>query len=389
MNIDFVSILLILGIGQCLFLMLIILVNQQSNKQANYLLGGLLFAFLWYQVEFFLLRHTLDARIPFIYSTRYGSWLIVGPLILLYTRAILIKGYRLRRRDAWHFLPFLVFTIILPILFNDIITNRATDYGMLTVFDTWNREPITAKHYLYAYIFLLQFLHALIYLWVAYRETKRLLNSAKSFHSNIPIQNLRSLQFLYAGLVLIILLCSGFVCYQFLTTMWRRTFDYFYVLPTLLLIFGIAYRTMRYPNSILLLQEEVKALKYAKSGLTPQAKKSLLKALEQQLAVEKIYHKADLRLADLAEELHISKHNLSQVINEQLHKNFFDLINGYRIQEAKQLIETQTESTLLEIAYQVGFNSKNSFNNAFKKNVGMTPSAFRKSLGVLSQSANR
>ncbi|MEO0337790.1 MAG: helix-turn-helix transcriptional regulator [Bacteroidota bacterium] len=380
MTIDFVSILLFLGIGQCLFLLLIILINRKSNPLANYLLGGILFAFLWYQVEFFLLRHTLDAQIPFIYSTRYGSWLIVGPLILLYTRAILIKNYKLSRKDGLHFLPFFLFTIILPILFNDIITNRATDYGMLTVFDAWNREPITAKHYLYAYIFLLQFLHALVYLWFSYKETKKLVHSAKNYQSNIPIANLRSLQFLYVGLVLIILLCSGFVLYQFLTTMWRRTFDYFYVLPTLLLIFGIAYRTMRYPNSILLLQEEIKPTKYAKSGLTEQAKNSLLKALKKKLEVDKIYRNAELRLADLAQELNISKHHLSQVINEQLQQNFFDLINGYRIQEAQAIIQERSQKNLLEIAYQVGFNSKNSFNNAFKKNVGMTPSVYRKSV---------
>lgn len=129
--------------GQCLFLMATAMFSKQAGRTANLLLTALLFVFLWFQLEFFLLRHTLDAQIPFIYSTRYGGWLVVGPLILLYNRASIIKNYQLNKRDWLHFIPFLILTILLPLLLNDIITNRSTNYGMLTVFDNFNRETIT------------------------------------------------------------------------------------------------------------------------------------------------------------------------------------------------------------------------------------------------------
>ncbi len=364
--------------GQCLFLIISALFSKQAGRTANLFLIALLFAFLWFQLEFFLLRHTLDASIPFIYSTRYGAWLIVGPLILLYNRASLIKDYQVKKRDWLHFIPFLLLTLLLPLLLNDIITNRSTDYGMLTVFDNFNRETITLKHYFYGLVFILQFIHALLYIFFAYRETTQFVQQAKQVQSTVPDNKIQTLRYLYITAIIIILLCSGFVIYQYATTLWRRNFDYLYVLPTLIFVFGLAYRAMRYPNSVLLLQEEKKKVKYARSSLPDSAKAKYLKLLKEKLEKEKIYRQNELRLADLAKALGISTHHLSQIINEEKKQNFFDYINSYRVREAKEKIVKERNKTLLEIAYEVGFNSKNSFNSAFKKQVGMTPSAFRK-----------
>ena len=379
MNIDFISILLFLGIGQCLFIMFTIGIGKQQQKTANRLLMGLLFAFLWYQVEFFLLRHTLDAQIPFIYSTRYGSWLIIGPLILLYNRAILIQNFQLKKQDAWHFLPFLLFTVLLPLIFGSVITHRAVNYGMLTVFDEWNRETITFRHYLYGGIFLLQFIHAMIYTLFAYREMTDIVGLAKKQKSNIPTDKINTLKYLYISACIIILLCSGFVVNQFLTVMWMRTFDYFYVLPTLIFVFGLAYRAIKYPNSVLILEEEIKKEKYAKSGLTESVKKAYLERLDEKMQIEKMYRNNELRISDLAEAMNMSVHHLSQLLNEEKEQNFFDFVNTFRVQEAKEIISQGEYRTLLEVAFAVGFNNKNSFNTAFKKYTKMTPSAYRKS----------
>lgn len=364
--------------GQCLFLMASALLSKQAGRTANLLLTALLFAFLWFQLEFFLLRHTLDAQIPFIYSTRYGGWLIVGPLILLYNRASLIRGYWIKKKDFLHFIPFLIFTIVLPLLLNDIITNRSTDYGMLTVFDQFNREAISFKHYFYGFVFILQFIHALVYIFFAYKETNSFEQEAKQVQSAVPLNKIQTLRYLYVIAIFIIFLCSGFVIYQYATTMWRRNFDYLYVLPTLIFVFGLAYRAMRYPNSVLLLEEEKKKNKYARSSLPDSAKMNYLRLLDEKLQNEKIYRQNELRLGDLAQSLDMSTHHLSQIINEEKNQNFFDYINSYRIQEAKEKIVKDQARTLLEIAYEVGFNNKNSFNSAFKKHVGMTPSVYKK-----------
>ena len=376
MTLDFISILLILGMGQCIFLLGTILLGKKPIKTANIFLSVLLLSFLWYQVEFFLLRNTLDAQILFIYSTRYGSWLLLGPLIYLYTQALVEAGFKWQNKYLLHFIPFVVFTLILPLLLDGLITNRSVDYGMLTVFDAYNRETLTFRHYLYATVFLFQFLHAMLYLFVSYRS---LLNQGKSTQRQVPVaERIQTLRYLYLSVLVIILLCSGFIAYIFLTTYWRRNMDYIYVLPLFILVFGLAYRAMRYPDSVWWNKEDGPKEKYQKSGLTLTAREIYRQKLMEKVEHEKIYRDNSLRLADLAAALEMPVHHLSQLINEDLNQNFFDFINSFRIKEAQEKIILGKEKTLMEVAYAVGFNSKNAFNSAFKKHVGMTPSAFKK-----------
>ena len=93
------------------------------------------------------------------------------------------------------------------------------------------------------------------------------------------------------------------------------------------------------------------------------------------------YLDASLTLHDLARQTKIPSRELSLLINHHLNKHFFDFVNEYRIEKAKQLLTDpkKTDFTVLEILYDVGFNSKSSFNTAFKKHTGTTPTQFRKS----------
>ncbi|HSN49627.1 MAG TPA: helix-turn-helix domain-containing protein [Bacteroidales bacterium] len=87
-------------------------------------------------------------------------------------------------------------------------------------------------------------------------------------------------------------------------------------------------------------------------------------------------------LSDLAKRIGESPHHVSQVLNEKLHKSFFELLASYRIEKAKKIISEDRGNKLIieEISEMVGYNSKTAFNNSFKKLTGKTPSEFRKSL---------
>jgi AraC-like DNA-binding protein len=95
---------------------------------------------------------------------------------------------------------------------------------------------------------------------------------------------------------------------------------------------------------------------------------------------KKLYREPLLTLKDVAEKASVPAHYVSQILNEKLNEKFYDYINRYRIEECKRILSThaQNEKTILEILYDVGFNSKSVFNNAFKKYVGMTPSEFKR-----------
>lgn len=119
--------------------------------------------------------------------------------------------------------------------------------------------------------------------------------------------------------------------------------------------------------------------KYRTSSLTKQASESIKKGMERLLKEEQVFKENELRLADLAAYLDISKHQLSQVINEHYGVNFFELINTYRVNYVKRLLSNPAYNhyTIIQMAYEAGFNNKASFNRYFKKAMGMTPSAYR------------
>jgi AraC-like DNA-binding protein len=81
-------------------------------------------------------------------------------------------------------------------------------------------------------------------------------------------------------------------------------------------------------------------------------------------------------LRDLSDRLGVSENYLSQTLNEKLGRNFFDFVNAWRVDEAKRLLR-ENDGPVLAIALEVGFNSRSTFNAAFKKHGGGTPSQFR------------
>ena len=95
---------------------------------------------------------------------------------------------------------------------------------------------------------------------------------------------------------------------------------------------------------------------------------------------EKPFLDSALTIDQLAEMVSIPTRSLSEVINNSLGQNFYDFVNSHRIDEAQSLLADRSadEKTVLEVLYAVGFNSKSSFHNAFKKRTGMTPSQYRK-----------
>lgn len=97
------------------------------------------------------------------------------------------------------------------------------------------------------------------------------------------------------------------------------------------------------------------------------------------LEAEKPYVNPNLTLNELALQLKVSNRQLSTLVNAELGKTFFDLVNSHRIEEAKRIITVSEDAkmTISEVMYQVGFNSKSSFNTAFKKYTGLTPTEFK------------
>ena len=126
---------------------------------------------------------------------------------------------------------------------------------------------------------------------------------------------------------------------------------------------------------------------YSNKSLPKESSKKLSPKTEQyhgqllQLMKEQqLFADPELNLASLAEKLQISAGYLSQIINEKEEKNFFEFVNGYRVNAAKEKLTDNTydQYSILGIALESGFSSKSTFNSLFKKYTGQTPSAYKK-----------
>lgn len=118
--------------------------------------------------------------------------------------------------------------------------------------------------------------------------------------------------------------------------------------------------------------------KYKKSSLTDENAKQIHHSLTRLMKEEKLFKDAELTLGELSQKLNVHPNILSQVINSFLNKNFYDYINGLRVEEFIKLVQ-QPESkkyTLLSLSFECGFNSKTAFNRNFKKATGFSPTEY-------------
>jgi len=127
---------------------------------------------------------------------------------------------------------------------------------------------------------------------------------------------------------------------------------------------------------------EFQIVKYQKSSLTESAKQKILEDIILELDKNQYFSDNLASLSELAKKIGQSSHHVSQVINEKLNKNFFELLAQYRVDKATEIIVKDRDNKLKieEISEMVGYNSKTAFNNAFRKLTGKTPGEFRKSV---------
>jgi AraC-like DNA-binding protein len=118
-------------------------------------------------------------------------------------------------------------------------------------------------------------------------------------------------------------------------------------------------------------------VKYANKKISTDDAQLILQRLERVMTEKRVFRNSNLKLNDLANEINVSAHQLSQLLNDSLGKSFTHYVNEYRIQEACKILSTADNLTIEAVGEEVGFNSKSTFFSAFKKLKGTTPAMYQ------------
>jgi AraC-like DNA-binding protein len=299
-----------------------------------------------------------------------------GALIYLYVRSCTEKNFEMKPVLWLHFLPVLIYLFYsIPYLLQSGEEKFAFYHEYVMEFK--NQGPL--------WLSVLKCSLASVYLVLSFRliqQYKRHLTNEASYIDATYHQWL----LLFSSSVLLPIV--GIMAWAFLgasetTKTVTLAFIFLFIFSIYLVSLFKPEIFHTFPNQIIVKEEEeVKKQKYESSSLKEAKKEQFIEKLVKHMEVEKPYRESDLVLSALAEQVDIPAHYLSQVINEKMNCSFLDFVNGYRVEEAKQMLHSvdYENYTIIAVAYEAGFNSKTAFYSAFKKHAGETPSAFRKSV---------
>ncbi len=344
--------------------------NKKIRLSARLLISGFIFihSFFIFHIGLVISNYQFEYPHSYLMSTCFSF--LYGPLLYLYFKKVVHK-HSFKYSDILHLLPTVLFLIyIVPIY--ALSTSDKLSLMLSRVQKGLN--PSDSEQLVT--IVLLKLTSLIVYgffIRKLYLDSSKRNGTEKS--NSVWQRNLYHIHFLYIlsyaiyGILIGNSISSGF-------------FYHFQLGSMALMVLYIGYSANIQPsvfNGVISYTNRLFP-KYEKSGLTASLSLELKNHLEYLFKDEKIYKENDISLEMVAHKLNTSRHNASQVINEHFKVSFHELVNKYRIEEAKKILtdDQQRNLNIIDIAYEVGYNNKVTFNKAFKKDTQLTPSQFQR-----------
>jgi len=327
-----------------------------------------------------------------LFSWQFVIWVepftvVSAPLLYLYVRSF---KEEITFRKAWpHFTPFPVFLGIA--IWSYIVVG--TKYPVST------EVPEAALKNPLSYIPIsIRFAQRLLYYYLSLRALNSYQRSIQHLFSETSRINLGWVRYLINGFLVVVLTT---IFFYLMIQRYPENFSLWVLSIGAAVTIYIYLATIKGMGQVTLWQlmasknkesleaaiEEAEQLEEApyqdkirrKTGLSETRIEEIVGRIISVVESEKLYQETELTLQQLADRLELPPYVLSQAINDGLKKNFYDLINNYRVEEAKRLLaeESNQQYTILSVGFEAGFNSKTTFNTVFKKFTGLTPTAYR------------
>ena len=348
-----------LGFSQGLFAAILMMTKKErsiSDKLLTAWLSLLAIEFLTCGIDYS----------TFGYPLLSSSFLLFNPAFYLYVKSLVSNTFKLKWIQLLHLLPFIFFEISVyvmhePYVLGDFLEKDST---------LWFRTLFSI---------------ASVVSWIAYnyatatslfRHRNRLVNEFSNIESNKSVGWLLFVVVFYNFFCLLLVVSAVLSVYIDINFPLAPIYNYSALLLMVYILgfYGLKQEVIYRETSIPEKTEE----RYSKSQLTDFKKERIKTQLNKFFEKNKPYLNPDLSMDMLSDSLGIPKHQLTEVLNMYIGKNFFQFVNEFRVEAVKEYLKDPRNLYSIEaIGYECGFNSKSSFFTVFKKITGQTPMQFK------------
>lgn len=363
-----------------LFLLILFLLTLKSNKKLpNQLFAGFLF-FTAIDASGVFTSEAFVSTYPNLEIFRWTLILFNIPIFYLYVLSLCYEDFQLKGKHLFHLIPFIIINLILAskIYYAEGIEKK--------YFLQHHHE--TGEMIIFQYLIEIQYLIYTIAILLVLKKTRNIYLENESYSTNLVYKWLFQI-------TLIFMIVHYFATFK---NILRYTDNHrllifingFLEIIALIVTSWFVLKALKYPEFFRGVNTQLQLIHDSNNETLPKTKSEnkqnpdesinfQLELLKKYMTEEKPYLDPALTVQSLAEKMNMPSRELSVLINSNMDQHFFDFVNKYRIENAMELLTnySKKDCTILEILYQVGFNSKSSFNTAFKKHTALTPTEYR------------
>ncbi len=372
LRLDFISVLIFLGLVQGLFLSILFVLKKGVF---NRLLSVLLFLMTLMLFDFFSAYSLVSLNFPHLLDISVPLGLLVGPVLYFMGQHLLNR--KLPRSFWLHLLPFIVFSINQGFYYaqsggfkyNSFITSRGLDLIPMEEKVVFSTDPLGIRYKIGLFTAISLTIYAVIIIRTLvgfYTKNKLVFWHAKDSISNW----IKKLGILFIGVLL-------YVIFNTVVEGDNPNTEYVMALILTAVIYFISFEAMQ---SASIISKKDVLLKYRKSRVPLELRDRLKRQIQLHMDADSPYLESNFSLKKLAENIGAHPNYVSQTLNGEFGQSYHEFVALYRIAAAKKYLRDPKllNTNIEQISEMVGYNSKASFNKAFKALTGQTPFQFRK-----------
>ncbi len=366
MNLNIQEILIVLTIFQLLVFSILFFTLTKGIRTSNYFLGLFFFALafnifnsLVYKLFDFFINHCIH-----LFYVGSSAALLYSPLFYFFILSQVPGRIRSFRLLPLHLVPFLLLTMYI--------------FTAFSVLPAQAKKEILLSGGLFSavqYNVLVAFVHIQVFVYFLLT-----IKEIKSF--KLKYQPSLKIKYLWIRYILFGITCLWLIdLFRYISELYinqiKAPVEIFLYLGFIVFCFLFIQKIFSQPFIFNVCENFTEN---KKQSLSDRIRKQYYQKLLTYMNNEQPFLDPEINLSSLGQKISIPPRSLSEVINTMERKNFYDFINYYRIKESEKLLLTSSgrEKTILEVLYEVGFNTKSAFNIAFKKQTGMTPTEYKR-----------